>query len=90
MLHRQLHDSPFRIDMKITTSTNGLCATAKTTIRNKDVAMGIESEEIAESLTGDDGAEDRIVLRNHFLEKYFQGFPDAAAEIGKKLPIVKK
>jgi hypothetical protein len=76
--------------MKITTSTNGLCATAKTTIRNKDVAMGIESEEIAESLTGDDGAEDRIVLRNHFLEKYFQGFPDAAAEIGKKIPIIKK
>ena len=58
--------------------------------------MRIESEEIAEGLHGDDGAGDGIW--GHLaarcphcnLEKNLQGFPCAAAEIGKKLPIIEK
>ena len=52
--------------------------------------MGIESEKIAKRLHGDAGAGDGIVFRNCILEKNLQGFPGAAAQIGKKLPIVEK
>ena len=41
-------------------------------------------------LDTDDCAGDGIVFRNRMLEKNLQGFPGAAAEIGKKLPVVKK
>jgi hypothetical protein len=54
------------------------------------VAVGIESEEIAEGLHGDDGAGDRIIFRNCILEKNLQGFPGTAAEIGQQLPVVEK
>jgi hypothetical protein len=49
-----------------------------------------ESEEITEGLAIDDGAGDGIVFRDRLLKKDLQGFPGAAAEIGKKLPIVEK
>jgi len=52
--------------------------------------MGIESEEVAKSLDGDGGAGDGILLRDRLPDKDLQGFPRAAAEIGKKLPIVEK
>jgi hypothetical protein len=45
---------------------------------------------IAESLDSNDGAGDGIVLRDRILEKNLQGFARAAAEIGKKLPIIQK
>ena len=41
-------------------------------------------------LDGDDGAGDGIILRNCLLEKYLQGFLGAAAQIGKKLPVVEE
>lgn len=59
-------------------------------VRHKDMAMRIETKEIAEGLYGDDGARDGIDLRNRFLEKEFQGFPGTATEIGKKFSIEKK
>jgi len=59
----------------------------KTAVRHQDVAVGIESEKIAEGLDSDDGAGDGIVFGNRILEKDLQGFPVLAAEIGKKLPI---
>ena len=65
-------------------------AAVKTAIRHEDVAVGIESEEVAKGLDSDDGAGDGIVFRNRILEKNLQGFPGAAAQIGKKLPIVEK
>jgi len=52
--------------------------------------VGIESKEVAKALHSNDGAGDGIVFINRILEKNFQGFPGAAAEIGKKLPIIKK
>jgi len=52
--------------------------------------VGIESEEIAEGLDGDDGAGDGILLRNRLLDKYLQGFPGTPAQIIKKFPIVQK
>jgi hypothetical protein len=52
------------------------------------VAVRIESEEIAEGLDGDNSAGDGIILRGRLLEKGLQGFPGAAAEIGKGFSIV--
>ena len=52
--------------------------------------MGIEAEEIAKRLHGDDGAGNGIIFRNCILEKNLQEFPGATAQIGKKLPIVEK
>jgi len=54
------------------------------------VAVRIESEEVAEGLDSDDCAGDGIVFRNRILEKTLQGFPGAAAEGSKELPVVKK
>lgn len=52
--------------------------------------MRIVSQEIPEGLHGDDGAGDGIIFGNRLLEKDLQGLPGAAAQIGKKLPIVEK
>jgi hypothetical protein len=41
-------------------------------------------------LNSDDCAGDGIVFENRILDKHLQGFPGAAAEIGKKLPVVQK
>ena len=55
--------------------------------------MWIESEKIAEGLDSDDGAGDGIWghlaarCPHRILDKNLQGFPGAAAEIGKKLPV---
>ncbi len=52
--------------------------------------MGIETQEIAEGLDGDDGARNGIVLWDGLLEEDFQGLPGRAAQIGKKLPIIEE
>ena len=57
---------------------------------NDNVAVEIESEEIAKGLDGDDGAGDGILLRNRLLDKDLQGFPGTPAQISKKFPIVQK
>jgi hypothetical protein len=62
----------------------------ETAVGHQDMAVGIESEKIAEGLDSDDGAGDGIVFMNRILEKDLQGFPGAAAEIGKKLSIVEE
>jgi hypothetical protein len=54
------------------------------------VAVGIETEEIAEALDSDDGAGDGNVFVNRILEKNLQGFPGRAAQIGKKPPVIQK
>ncbi len=41
-------------------------------------------------MNGNDGAGDGIIFGNCLLEKYFQGFPGAAAQIGKKFTVVKE
>ena len=61
--------------------------TIKTAVRHQNVAVWIESEEIAEGLDSYDGAGDGTIFRNRILDKNLQGFPGRAAEIGKKLPI---
>ena len=52
--------------------------------------MGIESEEIAEALHSDDSAGRRIILRDSILEKDFQGFPCAPAQVGQERSVVKE
>ena len=64
--------------------------TIKTAVRHQDVTVWIESEEIAESLDSDHRAGDGKVFMNRILEKDLQGFPGAAAQIGKKLPVIEK
>ena len=64
--------------------------TIETAVRHEDVAVGIESEKIAEGLDGDDGAGDGIIFGNHLPEKDLQGFPGAPTEVGKKLPVVEE
>ncbi len=64
--------------------------TIETAIRQKDVAVGIESEEVAESLDGNDSAGNGFIFRNRLLHENFQGLPCTAAETGKKFPVVKK
>ena len=61
--------------------------TIETAVGHQDVAVGMESEKIAEGLDSDNGAGDGIVFGDRILDKNLQGFPGAAAEIGKKLPI---
>jgi len=65
-------------------------AAVEAAVGDQDVAVGIEAEEIAESLDGDDGAGDGIGFRNCLLEKYLQGFPGAPAQIGKELPVIQE
>ena len=64
--------------------------TIETAVRHQDVGVGIKSKEVAKALHSNNGAGDGIVFRYCILEKNLQGFPGAAAEIGKKLPIVEE
>ncbi len=69
----------------------GTCLFAvEASVRHEDVAVRIESQEIAKRLDSDDGARNGIILRNRLLEKDLQGFPGRAAEIGKKLSIIQE
>jgi hypothetical protein len=54
------------------------------------MAVGVESEEVAKGLDGDDGAGEGILLRHRLLKKELQGFPSAATQIGKKIPVIEK
>ena len=62
----------------------------KAAVRQKDVAVGIESEKVAEGLDGDDRAGDGLFFRHGLLHKHFQGFPGRAAEGGKQFSIIQK
>ncbi len=59
-------------------------------VRYQDMAVGIESEEVAKGLDGNDGAGDGILLRHRLLKKELQGFPGAATQIGKKIPVIEE
>jgi len=61
--------------------------TIKTAIRDENVAVGIESKEVAEGLHGNDRSGVRFFFRHGLLHENFQRFPCAAAETGKKLSI---
>jgi hypothetical protein len=52
--------------------------------------VGIESEEIAKGLDGDDRARNGIPFRYRLPKKEFQGFPGAAAQVGEKVPVIQK
>jgi len=62
----------------------------ETSVRQKDVAVGIESEKVAEGLHGNHRAGDGLLFRYSLLHKNFQGFPCAAAEGGEKFSIIQK
>ncbi|MFH1147229.1 MAG: hypothetical protein V1736_05930 [Pseudomonadota bacterium] len=51
----------------------------ETSVRHEDVAVGIESQEVAKRLDSDDRAWDGFLLRDRLLEKDLQGFPGTAA-----------
>jgi hypothetical protein len=61
----------------------------KTSVRHKDMAVGIKPKEIAKALDGDDGTGDRISLRHHLPKEELLGIPEAAAQIGEKIPLKK-
>jgi hypothetical protein len=86
----QLFQFQRRSDANTLKGTRHALFTIKTAVRHQNVTVGIKSEEVAEGLDSDDCAGDGIIFRNRLLEKNLQGFPGAAAEIGKKLPIVEK
>ena len=65
-------------------------AAVETAIRHEDVAVGMESRKIAEGLHGDDGTGNGVLFGNRLLEEDLQGFPGAAAQIGKQFPVVKE
>jgi len=71
-------------------NTKHVVVSVEASIGDENVAVGIESQEIAEGLDGDDGAGDGIFLRNRFLDKYLQGFPGTLAQISKKFSIIQK
>ena len=52
-------------------------------VRYQDMEVGIEPQEIAEGLDGDDRAGDGILLWYRLPKKDLQGFPGAATQIGK-------
>jgi hypothetical protein len=54
------------------------------------MAVGVESEEVAKGLDGDDGAGDGIPFWNRRPKKEFQGFPGASAQIGKQNPVIEE
>jgi hypothetical protein len=54
------------------------------------MAVGIEPKEIAKGLDGNDGTGDGIPLRHRLPKKELQRIPGAAAQIGKKIPVIKK
>jgi len=54
------------------------------------MAVRVEPEKIAKGLDGDDGAGDGIPLRHCLPKKDLQGFPGAATQIGKKIPVIEK
>jgi hypothetical protein len=62
----------------------------ETPVRQKDMAVGIESEKIAEGLHGDGGSRQRRIFRYGLLHENLQGFPGASTESGKKLSVIKK
>ena len=64
--------------------------TIEASICYEDVAVRIESKEIAEGLHGDNSAGDGIIFRNRILDKTLQRFPGTAAEGGKKFSIIQK
>ena len=59
-------------------------------VRHQDMAVGIESEEVAKGLDGNDGAGDGIPLRHRLLKKELQGFPGATTQIGKEIPVIEE
>jgi hypothetical protein len=71
-------------------NTKYTLVTIETAIRDENVAVRIESEEVAEGLDGNDGAGDGIIFRNRILEKNLQGIPGATSQIGKELSIIQE
>ena len=65
-------------------------AAVEASVGDEDVAVGIEAEEVTESLDCDNGAGDGIIFGNHILDEYLQGFPGAPAQIGQKLPVIQE
>ncbi len=62
----------------------------KTTIRDQNMTMGVEAQEVAEGLDGDDGAGERIIFRDDILYEDLQRLPGAAAQAMQETAIVKE
>ena len=54
------------------------------------MAVGIKSQEVAKSLDGDDRAGNGIPLRHRLPKKELQGFPGAATQVGKQVPVIEE
>ena len=62
----------------------------KAAVGYENMAVGVESKEVAEGLDGDDRAGDGFIFGNHMLHENLQRIPGAAAETGKKLSVIQK
>lgn len=60
----------------------------KAAVRDQNVAVGVETENIAEGLDGDDGAGERALFRNRILQEDFQGLLDTAVQIEQQMSII--
>ena len=60
----------------------------KASVRDQDMAVGIEAEKVAEGLNGDDGAGDRIHFGNDLLHEDLQGFPGTTTQVMEKTAII--
>ena len=62
----------------------------KAAVRDENMAVGVEAENIAEDLDGDDCAGNGILFVSDPLKEVLQRFPVAAAQIMQKLSIIEK
>lgn len=61
-------------------------ASVKATVRYQDMAVGVESQEVAKGLDGDDGAGDGILLRHRNVNSTFI-YTQVDFETLKQLPL---
>ena len=59
-------------------------------VRDENMAVRVEAENIAEGLDGDDRAWNGILFVSDPLKKVFQRFPGAAAQVMQKFSIIEK
>ena len=62
----------------------------KTAVRAKNMAMGVESQQISKRLDGNGRSRHSISLWNRFPEKHPQGFPSTTTQFRKERTIVEE
>ena len=71
-------------------NTEHAFAAIKAAVGDENVAVWISPYKVAKCLYGNDRAGDGIPFRYSLLKKDFQGFPCAAAQLGKQTSVIEK